>query len=284
VIEGLSHITLVVENLDRTAELLRRVFDAREVFSSGGSMFSISREKFFVVGGVWIAIMEGKKLTERSYRHVAFKVPETELDNYVERVRMLGLELKSPRPRVEGEGRSLYFYDYDNHLFELHTGTLEQRLVRYARHAPADAEIVSTRVFDAPREVVFRAFTDPTLLAQWWGPRGFTNTFHEFDPRPGGAWRFVMHGPDGTHYPMTKEFVEVVSPERIVLQHIQAMHMFRMAMVLADEAGGTRVTWRTRFESAEEAENVRGFWAVANEENFDRLQSLLADRSRPPNE
>ena len=146
---------------------------------------------------------------------------------------------------------------------------------RYAE-ASADGEIVSTRVFDAPREVVFRAFTDAALLARWWGPKGFTNTFHEFDPRPGGPWRFVMHGPDGTDYPMTKEFVEVVPPELIVLQHIQAMHMFRMVMAFAVETGGTRVTWRTRFESAEEAEKVRGFWAVANEENFDRLQSLLA--------
>ena len=131
-IEGLSHITLVVENLDRTADLLHRVFDAREVYSSGDRTFSISREKFFMVGGVWVVIMEGKKLTERSYRHVAFKVPETELDGYVERVRALGLELKPSRTRVDGEGRSLYFYDYDNHLFELHTGTLEQRLARYA--------------------------------------------------------------------------------------------------------------------------------------------------------
>jgi catechol 2,3-dioxygenase-like lactoylglutathione lyase family enzyme len=133
VIEGLSHITLVVEDLDRTADLLQRILDAREVYSSGDSTFSISREKFFVVGGVWVAIMEGKKLPERSYGHVAFKVPETELDGYVDRVRALGLELRPPRPRVEGEGRSLYFYDYDNHLFELHTGTLEQRLARYAR-------------------------------------------------------------------------------------------------------------------------------------------------------
>jgi uncharacterized protein YndB with AHSA1/START domain len=141
--------------------------------------------------------------------------------------------------------------------------------------ASSDGEIVSTRVFDAPREVVFRAFTDPVLLARWWGPKGFTNTFQEFDLRPGGAWRFVMRGPDGTEYQMTKEFVEVVAPERIVLLHIQATHMFRMAMTFADEAGGTRVTWRTRFESADEAERVRAFWVVANEENFDRLQSLL---------
>src|SRR4030095_1058365 len=132
-IKGLSHITLVVENLDRSAELLGRILDAQEVYSSGDHTFSTAREKFFIIGGVGVAIMEGKRLAGRSYRRVAFKVRESELDDYVERVRALGLELRSPRPRVEGEGRSLYFYDYDNHLFELHTGTLEQRLARYAR-------------------------------------------------------------------------------------------------------------------------------------------------------
>lgn len=131
-VEGLSHITLVVQDLERAAELLHRILDAREVYSSGDKTFSVSHEKFFVIGGVWVAIMEGKKLAERSYRHVAFKVPEAELDTYVDRIRALGLEFRAPRPRVEGEGRSVYFYDYDDHLFELHTGTLEERLARYA--------------------------------------------------------------------------------------------------------------------------------------------------------
>jgi uncharacterized protein YndB with AHSA1/START domain len=80
--------------------------------------------------------------------------------------------------------------------------------------ALADREIVSTRVFDAPRERVFRAFSDPSLLVRWWGPKDFTNMFHEFDLRPGGAWRFVMHGPDGTDYQTAKEFIEVVRPGR----------------------------------------------------------------------
>lgn len=140
----------------------------------------------------------------------------------------------------------------------------------------ADGEIVSSRVFAAAREVVFRAFTDPDRLARWWGPKGFTNTFQEFDPRPGGAWRFVMHGPDGTDYPLAKDFVEVVPGERIVLQQLGGLHRFRMAMTFADEGGGTRVTWRMRFESAAEGDRVRGFVTAANEENFDRLQSLLA--------
>src|SRR4051794_12623895 len=86
--------------------------------------------------------------------------------------------------------------------------------------ATSDREIVATRVFDAPRELVFKAWTDPEHLAQWWGPTGFTNTFHEFDLRPGGVWRFVMHGPDGVDYKNENVFVEIVKPERIVFDHV----------------------------------------------------------------
>lgn len=77
--------------------------------------------------------MEGKALSERTYNHVAFKIKDEEFDEYEARVRALGVDIKPPRPRVEGEGRSLYSYDFDNHLFELHTGTLVDRLVSYAR-------------------------------------------------------------------------------------------------------------------------------------------------------
>ena len=134
-----------------------------------------------------------------------------------------------------------------------------------------DREIVSTRVLDAPREVVFRAFGDPRMLARWWGPKGFTNTFHEFDLRPGGAWRFVMHGPDGTDYHNATDFIEVVRPERIVFRHLKPMHRFQMTMTFAEEAGKTRLTWRMRFDSAAELERVKGFVPAANEQNFDRL-------------
>ena len=140
---------------------------------------------------------------------------------------------------------------------------------------PADREIVSTRVFDASRERVFRAFSDPQVLARWWGPDGFTSTFQEFDFRPGGAWRFVMHGPDGADYRNESEFIEVVSPERIVLEHLRPMHRFLVTMTLAEEAGKTRLTWRMEFESAAELDRVRAFIPAANEQNFDRLQVQL---------
>lgn len=130
-IESLSHITFIVADVRRTAQLFRTVFDAKEVYDSSEMNHSLSYEKFFVLGSLWIAIMEGKPLAERSYNHVAFKIPDAEFDEYTARVRQLGLEIVPGRERCKGEARSLYFFDYDNHLFELHTGTLQERLLSY---------------------------------------------------------------------------------------------------------------------------------------------------------
>ena len=132
-IEGLSHITFVVSDLERMTELLTTVFDAQEVYASGEQTFSLSREKFFLIGDVWIAIMEGDPLPDKTYNHVAFKIAESDFDAYARRIEALGVDWRAGRSRVQGEGRSLYFYDDDNHLFELHTGTLEQRLDCYRR-------------------------------------------------------------------------------------------------------------------------------------------------------
>jgi fosfomycin resistance protein FosX len=132
-IEGLSHVTFMVRDLERMAAILTGVFDAREVYSSGEQTFSTAREKFFQVGNLWIAIMEGEALPVRTYNHIAFKIRDSEFETYEARIKALGLEIRRPRERVPGEGRSIYFYDSDNHLFELHTGTLAERLERYAR-------------------------------------------------------------------------------------------------------------------------------------------------------
>ncbi len=136
-IEGLSHITLITRDLERMSAIIEGVLDGREVYSSGQDTFSLSREKFFIVGGHWIAVMEGESLASRTYNHIAFKIPASELEAYRERIARLGLEFRESRPRVEGEGRSVYFYDHDNHLFELHAGTLEERLERYRQGAKA---------------------------------------------------------------------------------------------------------------------------------------------------
>ncbi|HEY8023174.1 MAG TPA: FosX/FosE/FosI family fosfomycin resistance hydrolase [Burkholderiaceae bacterium] len=131
-IEGLSHITFVVRDLERSARLYCEGLGACEVYDSQGSNFSLSREKFLLMGGIWIALMQGDAPPERSYRHVAFKVDEGDLPHHERQLRMLGAEIQPARTRVHGEGVSLYFYDYDNNLIELHSGTLEQRLARYA--------------------------------------------------------------------------------------------------------------------------------------------------------
>jgi uncharacterized protein YndB with AHSA1/START domain len=139
----------------------------------------------------------------------------------------------------------------------------------------SDREIATTRVLDASPELVFRAFSDPAHLARWWGPKGFTNTFHEFDLRPGGAWRFVMHGPDGAHYQNHSVFVEVVPPERIVINHVSGPH-FHLTITLAEQAGRTKLSWRMLFESAAECDKVKTFAVPANEQNLDRLETELA--------
>jgi len=139
----------------------------------------------------------------------------------------------------------------------------------------APLEIVSKRRFDAPREVVFEAFCNPEHLPHWWGPKGFTNTFQTFEPRTGGAWRFTMHGPDGATYDLEKQFIEVVAPERVVLQHLQSNHDFRMHMTFADVGGKTELTWRMVFQDRAENENLQDFITEANEQNFDRLEAYL---------
>lgn len=124
-------MTFIVKNIEIASTFFRSIFDAKEIYSSDDRTFSLSKEKFFLINDLWIAVMEGESLPERTYNHVAFRIEEDEFDIFESKIRELGLELRPPRPRVEGEGRSLYFYDFDNHLFELHTGTLSGRLSRY---------------------------------------------------------------------------------------------------------------------------------------------------------
>ena len=135
--------------------------------------------------------------------------------------------------------------------------------------------IISSRRLEAPRERVFSAFVDAEALARWWGPEGFTNDFEEFTPEPGGMWRFVMRSPGGDEFAMVKRFVEVLPNDRIVLDHVDPVHGFRMTMDFEEDCGGTLVTWRMDFESADEADRVRVFVVQANEQNLDRLAAEL---------
>jgi uncharacterized protein YndB with AHSA1/START domain len=135
---------------------------------------------------------------------------------------------------------------------------------------PSKRASVTSRLIDAPRARVFRAFSDPQRLARWWGPEGFSNTFHEFDLRPGGAWRFVMHGPDGTDYPNHSVFAEVVAHERVVFEHVSDHH-FVMTLTFTDRDGKTLVGWRQEFDTAAEYARIAEIVDAANEQNLDRL-------------
>ena len=118
-------------------------------------------------------------------------------------------------------------------------------------------EVVISRVLDAPRELVFEAWTDPRHVGQWWGPHGFTNTIHEMDVRPGGVWRFIMHSPDGVDYVNKVVFIEIVKPERLVYHHgDEGVVGFHVTVTFAEHQGKTLLTMRSVFPTAEELENV----------------------------
>ncbi len=132
-IKGISHITLIVRDIEKTADLFYKIFGAKEIYSSGDEYFSKSKEIFLLINDTWIALMQGDSLREKTYDHIAFKITHDDFMMYSERIAELGLETIEDRNRIAGEGKSIYFYDYDNHLFELHTGSLDERLQHYNR-------------------------------------------------------------------------------------------------------------------------------------------------------
>ena len=144
-ISGVSHMTFIVQDLDKATEFFQTIFSARIVYDSGSRTFSLSRERFFLVGSLWIVIMEGPSLPEQTYNHIAFQISDGEFEAYKERLTKAGVPMREARSRIPGEGRSLYFYDYDNHLFELHTGTLEERLTAYSRRLQEERELTEQR-------------------------------------------------------------------------------------------------------------------------------------------
>lgn len=128
----------------------------------------------------------------------------------------------------------------------------------------------TTRILHASPEVVFAAIKNPERLARWWGPEGFRNTFHTFEFKPGGAWVFTMHGPDGTDYANQSEFLEIVPDTLVRIQHVN-LPRFELAISLEAVAGGTLLTWVGVFENQAFAEQARAFLESANEQNLDRL-------------
>jgi uncharacterized protein YndB with AHSA1/START domain len=141
----------------------------------------------------------------------------------------------------------------------------------------ADREFVHSRLIDAPRQRVFRAFSDPKHLARWWGPNGFSSTFEVFEFKAGGTWRFVMHGPDGTDYPNESIFREIAPTERITLEHLSEGHHFFLTITFTAQGDKTLVGWRQLFDTAEHKQRIAKFVTEANEQNLDRLTAEVLD-------
>ena len=149
-------------------------------------------------------------------------------------------------------------------------------------HTTADREIVTSRVFDAPRELVFQAWTKPEHIVNWWGPKGFSTKIFSMDVRPGGVWRLVMRGPDGRDYHNHIVFLEVVEPERLVFKHepdADCEPVNFQTTVLFDAVGTqTKVTMTQLFPAAEIRNLVIEKYGALEgaQQTFQRLADLLA--------
>jgi uncharacterized protein YndB with AHSA1/START domain len=145
-----------------------------------------------------------------------------------------------------------------------------------------DREIVTRRVIEAPRQLVFRAWTEPRRLARWFGPHGFTTTTHSFEFRPGGVWDFEMHGPDGTTYPNRIEWGEIVPPERIAFRQggrADDPDAFETTVTFAEHAGATEITLRALLNSKAQRDYLAEHYGAVEggRETLERLEAYLRE-------
>ena len=138
-----------------------------------------------------------------------------------------------------------------------------------------EREVRTSRIIAAPRARVFTAWTDPDQLARWWGPKGFSNTFHTFQLKPDGLWDFTMHGPDGADYNNSCVFKRIEPPSYLEFDHLKEMHFYKAMVTFTKVEGGTCIEWTMRFNTSEELAPIRAFIEPANEENLDKLEAAL---------
>jgi len=145
----------------------------------------------------------------------------------------------------------------------------------------SEREIILERVFDAPRELVWRAYTQVEHLVHWWGPDGFTTVYHEHDLRPGGIAKFTMRGPDGKEWPNTMWFHEVVKPARLVFDHGDfEKPWFRVTVTFEEQGTGTRFLARMVFPTAEGCAASKAFGAVElGKQTYEKLANYLREMS-----
>lgn len=139
----------------------------------------------------------------------------------------------------------------------------------------SERQILSSRILNAPLEIAYKAFANPVHLQKWWGPEGFTNTFHEFDLQPEGKWILTMHGPEKGNYENSSIF-KTVEPNRLITWTRISQPIFDMEVefeIITDLK--TRISFKMIFKSVEECEKMKPFVIPKNEENFDRLEREL---------
>lgn len=135
-----------------------------------------------------------------------------------------------------------------------------------------EREIVSSRVFNVSKPILFSYFSDPDKLKKSWGPAGFSNTFHCFEFKEGGIWDFVMHGPEKGNYKNTCKFIKIESPNLIAWKrHTQPYFNVEFSFESRDEQS-TELLFRMIFDSIEECEKLKKYVGDKNEENFDKLK------------
>ncbi|MBB4803395.1 uncharacterized protein YndB with AHSA1/START domain [Flavobacterium nitrogenifigens] len=140
----------------------------------------------------------------------------------------------------------------------------------------SDSEIATTRVLNFPQELVFKAWSNPEHLKNWWGPNGFTNTFHEFDFREGGKWVFTMHGPEKGNYENDVEFIKIEKPNLIAWKR-HSKPLFQILTIFQSVSENeTKVIFKMLFETEEECQKLKPYVVDKNEENFDRLEVELS--------
>lgn len=139
----------------------------------------------------------------------------------------------------------------------------------------SDFEILSSRTFAVSQDILFRAFSNPQNLRNWWGPKGFTNTFHEFDFRVGGQWRFTMQGLEKGNYENHCEFTQIEEPTFIAWKRYSKplFHVVFSFEKITDNQ--TKLIFRMIFETEEECNKIKPFAVDKNEENFDKLEQEL---------
>lgn len=140
-----------------------------------------------------------------------------------------------------------------------------------------EREIVSSRTFNHPQEKVFEAWSNPEYKKIWWGPNGFTNTFHIHDFKPGGHWKLTMHGPEKGNYENESVFRVIKPPELIYWHRLTQPYFDVVTTFEPGEDNQTKLIFRMIFPSGKDRDKVLKFVPNANEENFDRLEAVLND-------